>query len=209
MEKLNNLFKKKNKSSENIENARENLKSMLWLSEEELAKLSEEDLTELSGGEEEKEYPDEKDAIENFDEDNAVEWNGRFNTSLLNSIISDSVLRYALENGHFEFLRKVKNGKITDEEYESMKKEMKENWWEKMKFEGSLLQQISEDYIYYLALEKVDEKMLHWLLYHTLTANYKYDVFAPKNWVDDIMQLMWWWVAAMHYHQWISQRLWK
>ena len=203
MEKLKNFFKKESKSSEEIKKTRENVKSMLGLSEAELAKLSEEELAELSGGEEVSEFPDEEEGRESYVEEKVENGKKNFNTSLLNQIISDSVLRYALEKGYLEFLRKVKSGKITDEEYETMKKEMKE-WWENIRFEWSLLQEISKDYVYYLALEKVDEKMLRWLLNHTLTFNYKYHDFAERNWWD---MIMWWWIAEKQYHDWISTKL--
>lgn len=203
MEKLRNFLKKESKSSEEIKKTRENVKSMLGLSEEELARLSEEELAELSGGEDVTEFPDETEITEPFSEENTLEWRSKFNTSLLSQIMSDSVLRYALEKGELVFLRKVKSGKLTDEEYESMKKEMNENWWKNIEFEWSLLQIISKDYVYFLALEKVDEKMLRWLLNHTLTFNYKID-FAEKNWWD---RIMWGWIAEKQYHDWISAKL--
>lgn len=207
MEKINNTFKVGfNKSSEKIEKAREKIRSMLGLSKEEVAKLSDAELEELSSVYEGDEFGDETEVRETEKEEKSVELSSNFETSLLNQIISDPVLRYALEKGHLRFLRKVKNGEIKDEEYESMREEMKENGWENIKLEWSLLQEISKDYIYYLALEKVDTKMLRWLLEHNLSFNYKYHEFAPKNWVDDVMQLLWWWVAADDYYKWIAQK---
>ena len=208
MEKVkNNIFKVWfNKSSEKMEKTREKIRSMLGLSKDEAANLTEKELEELSSVYEDGESVDETGERETEKEEKSVELSSNFETSLLNQVISDPVLRYALEKGHLRFLRKVKNGDIKDEEYESMRKEMKENGWENIKFEWSLLQEISKDYIYYLAIEKVDTKMLRWLLDHNLDFGYKYYEFASKNWVDDVMQLLWWWVAADHYYKWIAEK---
>lgn len=128
MEKINNTFKVGfNKSSEKIEKAREKIRSMLGLSKEEVAKLSDAELEELSSVYEGDEFGDETEVRETEKEEKSVELSSNFETSLLNQIISDPVLRYALEKGHLRFLRKVKNGEIKDEEYESMREEMKEN----------------------------------------------------------------------------------
>lgn len=145
--------------------------------------------------------PSEKERLEELsDEEKLIE---RFNKSLLSQAISDPVIMYAVEKCNFEFLRKVKDGEMTDLDYRTMKHEMKKNWWEDIKFQWSFLQKISEDYVYYLALQKVDEKMLSWLSDNTLTWNYKKQ-FAEQNWWDVIM---WWWVAQSKYHKWLKNKL--
>ena len=97
MEKVkNNIFKVWfNKSSEKIEKTREKIRSMLGLSKDEAANLTEKELEELSSVYEDGESVDETGERETEKEEKSVELSSNFETSLLNQVISDPVLRYA------------------------------------------------------------------------------------------------------------------
>jgi len=104
-----------------------------------------------------------------------------FENSLLNKIIKDPVLRYALENGKWKFLREVKNWQ--KDGYKAMKKEMKENWWQNIEFKWSVLEKISQTYVYFVALEKLNTQILNGLVNKTALYNDWRD-FARENWIN-------------------------
>ena len=104
-----------------------------------------------------------------------------FEASLLNMVIKDPVLRYALENGKWKFLREMKDW--TKDGYKAMKKEMMENWWKNIEFKWSVLEKISQTYVYFVALEKMNTRILNWLVNKTALYNDWRD-FARENWIN-------------------------
>lgn len=112
-----------------------------------------------------------------------------YNKSLFNQISLDPVLIFALENWRWDFLHSVKYLDKTDE-YEAIKQEMIDNWREKIEFEGSLLQKISESYVYFRALEKLDIRFLNKLKNGTLLYN-DYVKFAEDNNIDVLIWSLW------------------
>ena len=126
-------------------------------------------------------------------------YNYNYDKSLLNEILLDPVLRYALENWKWKFLHSMKYWKT--DEYETIKEEMIKNWWENFNFEWSLLQKISENYVYFRALEKLDTKLLDKLRNGTILYN-DYKKFADNNNIDVIV----WSLGFTKYHEWISKK---
>lgn len=120
-----------------------------------------------------------------------------FEKSLFNQITLDPVLRYALENWEWEFLYTIKYGEMADE-YELMKQEMIDNWSTEINFDGSLLQKISENYVYFVALEKLEVRFLDKLRNGTLLYN-DYKKFAEDNNIDIIIWSLW----SKKYHDFI------
>jgi len=115
------------------------------------------------------------------DEDDRYRKLKNFEGSLLNMIIKDPVLRYALENGKWKFLREMKSWQ--KDGYKAMKKEMKENWWNNIEFKWSVLEKISQTYVYFVALEKLNIKILNGLVNNTALYNDWRD-FARENWIN-------------------------
>jgi len=123
-----------------------------------------------------------------------------YSKSLFNQISLDPVLIYALENWKWEILRSVKCLEENDE-YDAVKQEMIDRWCEKIEFKGSLLQKISESYVYFRALEKLDIKFLNKLKNGTLLYN-DYIRFAENNNIDVLIWSLWF----KKYHDFISSK---
>jgi len=115
------------------------------------------------------------------DEDDRYRKLKNFEGSLLNMIIKDPVLRYALENGKWKFLREMKSWQ--KDGYKAMKKEMKENWWNNIEFKWAVLEKIAQTYVYFVALEKLNIKILNGLVNNTALYNDWRD-FARENWIN-------------------------
>ena len=132
-------------------------------------------------------------------------WDFDYNKSFFNQILLDPVLRYAMENWNWKFLRSMKYGDSKNDEvikeYEIIKQEMIDNWWENMSFEGSLLQKISENYVYFRALEKIDGKFLDKLRNGSLLFN-DYSSFARNNGIDIVVWSLWF----RKYHEFITSK---
>ena len=144
-----------------------------------------------------------KEGIDEDEEDDSTnECCNKYNysKSLFNQISLDPVLIYALENWKWEILRSVKCLEENDE-YDAVKQEMIDRWCEKIEFNGSLLQKISESYVYFRALEKLDIKFLNKLKNGTLLYN-DYIRFAENNNIDVLIWSLWF----TKYHDFISSK---
>ena len=133
------------------------------------------------------------------DEDDRYRKLKNFEGSLLNMIIKDPVLRYALENGKWKFLREIKQW--NKDNYQAMKKEMKANWWTNFEFKWSVLHKISESYVYFVALEKLDTKILDRLVNKTALYNDWWD-YAKENWIPVATG----WMIFRDYMNWIESK---